>query len=215
MRQTPEATWLELFNPCGMEVILGFVHQTCLPECEGRVCLRKTSYSVAGYLLEGADEARERTEVESSIVTNGLLGQDVVAPDGQVFRLNRENVPDVVDNIMTRGQRIVAGVRQCMENTEQVGPLTWENSPPDLQQVFQRVVELEEATRTFDGTRTQAVVLADQMQSALREAIDLGGGNLGVIARFALKFGLADQLPAVDSSGLVFVGNIEHLQPMR
>lgn len=212
---TPEEKWLEFFNPCGMEIVAGFVHQACPQECEGKVCLRKTSFQAAKYLLQGSEQETETREVEQFIVARGLLNKEVVGPNETLVFLTRENAHSVATEVVSRAKRIVRGVRQSVANTEQLDSLTWEDCSNPLQESLLRVKKLEEDVRIFSGSKTQALALADQMHSALAETIECGGGNLGIIARLALKFGLADQLPAIDTTGLVFVGNIERLQQLK
>lgn len=190
-----------------------YVLKRCPTEsCGSCVCLRKISFEMAKYLLaDGASVESELDDVMDYMRSN-LVGKRVVSVDGSTLILNLENIKVEAEKVKNRAVTTVNGIKSCVSQCDTEPETYFSRSSAELQEVLTRCGDLAGKISRFNGSLVQARALADQMQSTLSEALDLGAGNLGIIVRQALAYGLADKLPAIDPSGLIFTGNLERLE---
>ena len=83
---------------------------------------------------------------------------------------------------------------------------------PEERETLESVWKVNQRMHSFRGNRNQAVLLALEMKAALRKAINMGMGNLDLIVRKALAYGLADQIPEIDTTGKICVGDPESIR---
>ncbi|KKU12298.1 MAG: hypothetical protein UX19_C0002G0005 [Candidatus Woesebacteria bacterium GW2011_GWA1_45_8] len=210
---TKEQIWLKYFNPCGSEVMNGYVIQTCVSQdCNKLPCFAKSSYKMAGFLLEGGTIEAEKEEFERYL--GSLTGKSVVTPKGETVVLGQDNIRELVDSVANRAVLIVDGVRQCITKTVPIYEGYMSTRSPEERAALESVQKVNQRLRSFKGSRDRAVSLALEMKGALQKALDMGLGNLDIIARQALIYGLADQIPGIDTTGTILIGDPERIRPI-
>lgn len=209
--ESSSRSWHLYFSPCGVEPVAGFVIKTCPPACGEAICMRQLAYQMAGYLLEGGVIEEEKAEVVAGL--RRRFGQAAVSTDGNKFILDEVSLGTEVDKVAERAGRTVEGIRECMRKVD-ADPVTYyEKAAPEMREALMEVRAMSERAGNFGGTLAAAVVLAGEMREKLGRALDLGADDLGVIVRQALAFGLADRILEIDSTGLIFVGDVQQLRP--
>ena len=167
---------------------------------------------MAGFLLEGGTIEAEREEFETYL--GSLMGKFVVTPNGETVVLGQDNIRELVNSVANRAELIVNGVRQCVAKTVPIFEGYINTRSPEERAALESVQEVNQRLRSFRGSRDQAVSLALEMKGALQKALDAGLGNLDIIARQALVYGLADQIPGIDTTGTILIGDPEGIRPI-
>lgn len=201
-----ERVWLIYFNPCGSAIVGDYGNRTCAhPQCGEIPCLKKASYQAADEIIKGSDSHSEKAELVEYI--SSLSGTNVIGVDNQVILVRPQNASHLADNVIARGQQIIDGIESCIRNTTPIGPGTISRLPMEERVIANRLRELNQAARTFHGNENGARQLAVEIEGELRKALRFGLTSIDLIARQALAYGLADQIPFIDSSGLIFIGD--------
>ena len=211
---TKEIVWLQYFNPCGAMVVEGYGNKRCVSKNCGRFpCLQRASYIAAEAILGGSDTRTEKQELTDYL--GGLVGKPIVDLDGNTIQVKNEQLGQISDQVVAQANRFIDGVESCIRNTEPVGPETMSNQPSEEQQILGEIYELNQQARRFKGNQADARKLASEIQAKLSEALDFGLGRIDLIARQALGYGLADRLPFIDATGLIFLGDPLNITPSK
>lgn len=166
---------------------------------------------MAKFILEGSDLETEKEEFLRYL--DSQVGNKVVTPLGETTVLSKENLDELADTVSSKAQRILKGIEECIENTVPISEEFVASCTPKQREIMGEIGLLHKRMESFQGNQNEAVLLAAEMRDKLSEAIDSGLGNVDLIVRKALVYGLADRIPEIDTTGTVFVGTIEKIKP--
>jgi hypothetical protein len=200
-----ELTWLIYFNPCGSFLVGKYGNRFCeSSDCGHLHCLKHKSFLAAGALIRGGNIPTERRELSSFL--EQLVSKQVIDINGQNQLVNSQNIPELTDTVLVRANKIIDGIESCMQNTIPIDENTVSTLPFEERKIMFDLSELTRRTANFSGNETAARQLALEIKEKLRLALKFDLGRLDLIARQSLAYGLADEMPSIDNSGLIFMG---------
>lgn len=193
--------WAMYFNPCGIEPVNGFVHQTCVsPDCMRVHCMSKGSYAMARYLLSGeSDIESEKREFENHLRSN-MFGKEIVRVSGETVRVDAINIPEIVNEVAQKAETIAQEVDMCVRMSTPLSEEYLANCTPEQRDVLDRLGDKARFLGSYQGGKYYANVHEVETQKIVEEALNLGLGELGLVARYAIGFGLGDRVPQYSMS---------------
>lgn len=205
--------WYMYFNPCGIEPVNGYVYQTCnAAGCHRFQCLAKTAYLMAEYVLrDGTSVDNEKAEFADHLRTE-LLGEAVVALSGATTRVNRQNIEPIAGEVAKKAQAIIDEMALCERMST---PLTEDflaQCTDAQREVMNRMASKAFELENFRGNRTEAMGDVQEMKEIVQQALDQGLEDIGLIARYAIGFGLGEKVPQYTMSQIFKHPGVEKLK---
>lgn len=200
-----ELSWLPNFNPCGLKLVGDYGNKFCTcPECNQLPCLRQASYLTATAILKSHTVLTENSI--STDYTQTLVGQRFIDINGQIIEVKPQNISHLTDAVVLLANEIVSGIKSCVRNTLPFSPEDIHKLPIEEQKIFFSLAVLSKNLKNFHGTEAEARQLAVEIQDKLKLALEHNLGRFDLIASMCLIFGLADESPGIDESGLILIG---------
>jgi hypothetical protein len=151
--------------------------------------MAKGSYAMATCLLGGTDIAHEKIEFEEYL-RDDLLGKEVVSVSGKTVRLSANNIAGIVEEVAQKAETIVQEVEMCVRMSTPLSEEYLEECTPEQRDVLDRLGSKIEFLGSFNGGKYHANVHEEEARQIVEEALSLGLGELGLVARYAIAFGL-------------------------
>lgn len=199
--EAEQKAWAMYFNPCGIEPVNGFVHQTCVsPDCMRVHCMSKGAYAMARYLLgKETDIEEEKSEFENHLKSN-MLGKEIVRVSGETVRVSTDNISQIVDEVAQKAETIAQETDMCVRMSTPLSEEYLANCTPEQRDALDRLGDKAKFLGSYEGGKYYANIHETETQKIVEEALDLGLGGLGLIARYAIGFGLGDRVPQYSMS---------------
>lgn len=189
-------SWYAYFDPCGIKPVNGFILQTCISlDCERIHCMSKGSFAMAGYLLEDDTSVEQEKREFEQHVRQSMIGKEVVDIDGNTVRVSEEDIPNIVDDVVSKALAITKEIDMCVHMSTPMTIEYLQNCSNEQRGVLNILMEKAELLDRFQGNTYQATLHEEETQQIIETALELGLGELGLVARCAIRFGLGDTLP--------------------
>jgi len=208
--------WHMYLNPNG-KIAEGVYAKTCSDWCpkgesephnDNIACGYELAYNLAGYLLKGYSEDSERTELREFM--QSFVGKKIVNFEAEMVELEADGIDSFVEGIMDLGTRLVAASQYFSEHSKAFTPEVVDSLPPEQREVTLKVYDVNQRINRLTR-RDNAEPLIQEMQEALKHAIDVGLHEYGLIIRHAVAYGIGNYLkPRLTDSNLA--GHLEIIE---
>jgi hypothetical protein len=187
--------WLQCFNPCGVETVNQFIHSTCVSgECSRTMCLSKAAFLMASYILVNDSSLEMERDSLSMYLKLKRWGDDVILVNGEKEIVGRDNLNIILDEVVSKADNILREVELCVRLSLPITREYWEKCTSSQKDILTRIREKVLELESYSGDQYNAAIEERRMSSLLKRALDLGLGELGIVAKYAILFGLGNRV---------------------
>lgn len=200
-----KTAWHAYFNPCGAEPINGYVYRSCkAPDCMRYQCMAKGAFMMARYVItKGTSLDHERIEYKNHLESN-MVGSKMVSLTGESVKVTSVNASELAKGVADKAKEIVEQVDMCVRMSTPITDEYVANCSAEQQLTLAAFRAKVDFLGKFRGGLKDAQSHVEDMRQIVQKAVDLGLGELGLVARYAIGFGFGDQIPQFAASSQIF-----------